>query len=65
MLNTIPSTEVLKQLFFNSLEDSLVLLNLIHEYNEEFSTEQRQQLKPMIASIMSELLSEERVITNV
>lgn len=57
--------EILKQLFFNSLEDSLILLKLIHENTGEFSTEQRQQLKPMIASIMSELLSEEIVLTNV
>lgn len=57
--------EILKQLFFNSLEDSLILLKLIHENTGEFSTEQRHQLKPMIASIMSELLSEERVLTNV
>ena len=57
--------EIIKQIFFNSLEDSLVILKFLHEQNEKFSSEQRDQIKKIVTILMSEVLTEERSIVHV
>lgn len=51
------NTQILKQLCYNQLEDAIMLAVLVRESKQEFSEEQKQDLKTLAASFLVQLES--------
>lgn len=47
--------QILKQLCYNQLEDAIMLAVLVRESKQEFSEEQKEDLKVLVASFLTQL----------
>ncbi len=55
--------QILKQLCYNQLEDAIMLAVLVRESKQEFSEEQRQDLKTLAASFLAQLETSNIILT--